>query len=555
MSMDALGLSLWFQYLTLLFAVMATVILTPMVITVFRSSVSRSMARAAAEDVGAADVVHRAGSGVPGGAAMGPSVSVGPGWGPRAGFPVPAPPLPRVAATTALQPAPRQVALMRHSGMIRRRLALAYGLGALGQAVIAAAVLVLSGGFTALSIWVLVLAVLALPVAPTVLLVVAPRPAGRFAWVAAAVMLAWFATWLAGDAMLGLLLFTLYGAAPLAVFLLLNVRFWRAAAPLVMVVSSMTVLGWLLFLDAARQVGVDGALAWAFRLAGASAGLVVGMVVLAAVGRGYQAKRFSDQMIFIYVWWLLITMVEVAVMVVGVGAVGFLALLGPVVAVAASRALLVGVAADRPPAARLLLLRVFGHDRRTERLMDELTMRWQPVGTVDLIAGRDLALRSIAPGELYAFLTGRLSRAFVAGAAEIPERLARRDERPDPDGRFRVNQFFCHQNTWQHVLDALVLSCDGVLMDLRDFDESKLGCLYEIGRLAEHVGEKPIVLLVNERTRLDIVEQAVAAEVFRPDRPPHPWRAGTYALMASGAERGTVDAAVALLLGATPVSR
>src|SRR6476620_10415367 len=68
MSMDALGLSLWFQYLTLLFAVMATVILTPMVITVFRSSVSRSMARAAAEDVGAADVVHRAGSGVTGGA-------------------------------------------------------------------------------------------------------------------------------------------------------------------------------------------------------------------------------------------------------------------------------------------------------------------------------------------------------------------------------------------------------------------------------------------------------------------------------------------------------
>ena len=108
-----------------------------------------------------------------------------------------------------------------------------------------------------------------------------------------------------------------------------------------------------------------------------------------------------------------------------------------------------------------------------------------------------------------------------------------------------MNQFFCHQNTWQHVLDALVLSCDGVLMDLRDFDESKLGCLYEIGRLAEHVGEKPIVLLVNQRTRLDIVEQAVAAEVFRPDRPPHPWRAGTYALMASGAERGTVDAAVA----------
>ena len=71
----------------------------------------------------------------------------------------------------------------------------------------------------------------------------------------------------------------------------------------------------------------------------------------------------------------------------------------------------------------------------------------------------------------------------------MDERLARRDDRPDPDGRFRVNQFFCHRNTWKPTLDRLVASCDAVLMDLRNFDENREGCRYEIRRLGEHGGE------------------------------------------------------------------
>jgi hypothetical protein len=65
-----------------------------------------------------------------------------------------------------------------------------------------------------------------------------------------------------------------------------------------------------------------------------------------------------------------------------------------------------------------------------------------------------LALRNIDPGEFYEFLTGKLTREFVQDAADLDQRLARRDDRQDPDGRFRVNQFFCHRNTWKPTLDS-----------------------------------------------------------------------------------------------------
>jgi hypothetical protein len=198
-----------------------------------------------------------------------------------------------------------------------------------------------------------------------------------------------------------------------------------------------------------------------------------------------------------------------------------------------------------------LLVRVFGHDRRTERLLDELTLRWRSFGTVDLIAGRDLALRNIDPGEFYEFLTGKLAREFVQGEADLDQRLARRDDRQDPDGRFRVNQFFCHRNTWKPTLDRLVATCDAVLMDLRNFNENREGCRYEIRRLAEHAGAKPIVMLTNANTQLDLAES-----LFREAATHHHRRAApdgqVFILQASRSNRATVDTATRLLLGSQP---
>jgi hypothetical protein len=72
--------------------------------------------------------------------------------------------------------------------------------------------------------------------------------------------------------------------------------------------------------------------------------------------------------------------------------------------------------------------------------------------------------------------------------------------RPDPDGRFRVNEFFCHDDTWRATLQALARSSDAVLMDLRGFARERSGCIYELGQLLELVPLRHITLLVDRTT-------------------------------------------------------
>jgi hypothetical protein len=97
----------------------------------------------------------------------------------------------------------------------------------------------------------------------------------------------------------------------------------------------------------------------------------------------------------------------------------------------------------------LLLLRVFGFDRRTQRLLDGLGQRWRYIGPIRLIGGPDLADTSIEPHEFLEFLNRRLTRTFITGRDHLDRRLAASPTRPDPDGLFRIDDFFCHEDTWR----------------------------------------------------------------------------------------------------------
>jgi len=76
------------------------------------------------------------------------------------------------------------------------------------------------------------------------------------------------------------------------------------------------------------------------------------------------------------------------------------------------------------------------------------------------------------PKEIEAYdifqLTGDLVgliNALGDGAKGLESRLSETDVAPDLDGRFRVNDFFCYEDTWKSVLDRLVRDTDAVLMD------------------------------------------------------------------------------------------
>ena len=72
----------------------------------------------------------------------------------------------------------------------------------------------------------------------------------------------------------------------------------------------------------------------------------------------------------------------------------------------------------------LLLFRVFGFDRRTQRLLQDLGQRWRYLGPIRLMGGVDLADSTLEPHEFFDFLNGRLTRAFVRNRQDLEQRLS-----------------------------------------------------------------------------------------------------------------------------------
>ena len=77
------------------------------------------------------------------------------------------------------------------------------------------------------------------------------------------------------------------------------------------------------------------------------------------------------------------------------------------------------------------------------------------MGQIRLIAGPDLATSTVEPHEFLDFLSGKLGRRFISGPETLARRLSETEQRRDFDGRYRVDDFFCHDDTWQMVLKRL----------------------------------------------------------------------------------------------------
>jgi hypothetical protein len=166
------------------------------------------------------------------------------------------------------------------------------------------------------------------------------------------------------------------------------------------------------------------------------------------------------------------------------------------------------VQAGRPPT--LLVLRVFQQDTNVQDLFDRVIERWRLTGNTVLIAGTDLLERTIDAEDIFTFIDGRLGERFIQSPTDIPRRLADFEWQPDVEGRFRVNECYCHDTTWQQALAELIRVSDVVLMDLRNFVEQNKGCLHELQVLASISGQRRVVVLINDQTQLTPAQAAVA---------------------------------------------
>jgi hypothetical protein len=243
---------------------------------------------------------------------------------------------------------------------------------------------------------------------------------------------------------------------------------------------------------------------------------VGGWLLLTALRRAYERKWASDQSITVDAIWLLFALAGGA-FITNNGALWILsapAAFTAYVLVAAVGFRLLGrreraLAKARP--ARLLLLRAFSLGRRSEHLYHVIDTHWRHVGSIQLISGPDLATTTVEPHEFLDFLRGQLARRFIDAPAALETRVKEMDLRPDLDGRYRVNDFFCHDDTWRLVLRRLVAETDLALIDLRGFTTCHAGCVFEIKALVDAVPLERIVILTDDGTDEAYLRQVIRA--------------------------------------------
>ena len=310
------------------------------------------------------------------------------------------------------------------------------------------------------------------------------------------------------------LFWVIENAAPTVLLYLFLMRRIRSVGPMVLVFSIIALLGSQLALsflgasdtrmraavDIAGRVGFGGTGTFVITLLiGLVVFAVLGWVVLRWIGTLYANKKLSDESITIDAIFLLFGINASVDFVfehwawIVAGFVAFAAY--KVVARLGFRFV---PKATSPK--RLLLLRVFALGTRSEPLFDALRKQWLRGGNIAMIAGPDLVTSAIAPHEFLGFLSGRLGRSFIQDDGDLDRRVAAIDSNPDPDGRYRVAEFFCHDDTWQPTLRRLVAMSDAVLMDLRSFSASNQGCVFELGRLLDAMDLRRVVFVIDETT-------------------------------------------------------
>lgn len=364
-----------------------------------------------------------------------------------------------------------------------------------------------------------------------------------------------------------LLAWLLMAGAPTVVLLVLLYRRWRAVGPLVYVVMLTGAIGAVLgFAFVGTDVGTSAILQLAMatnapivplyygvQLLAFLLGALASWLLLRGVSRLYAAKLISDQSLIADAIWLTFCLnlaLDLANESTGWAAAGLVVF--PVYkTVTAIGFALLRRARGTVAGHRLLFLRVFGSSKRSEQLMRLVGARWRHAGPIQLIGATDLAASTLEPHDVLEFVRGKLANRYINGRERLDRQCAAMDLAADADGRFRVNEFLCHDDTWQMTLLRLVTANDAVLMDLRAFAPSNQGCVFELRELVDTVPLSRVALVVDETTDMPFLEAVLRAAweamaAGSPNRRLNPAQATAYRLTGNGgAGAGALIAGIA----------
>jgi hypothetical protein len=302
-------------------------------------------------------------------------------------------------------------------------------------------------------------------------------------------------------------------ALPTLLILLFLQRSVRAVGPLILTFMLIAVSGvWFAISLLGTRPGWDSAAVfYTVMVAGFLVFSSAGWLLLRRLGVLYRRKKFSDQSLMLDSLFLYFAITEAVVLDPSIGRYVWF---GPAAFLAYKVVTWSGFSYLRRrtsghPARMLLLLRVFALGSRSERLFDAFAKRWRRLGSISMIAGPDLVRAAVEPHEFLDFVGGKLSRRFVSGEKDLSERIASLDMAPDPDGRYRVNQFFCRPNTWRITMRKLVREASVVLMDLRSFSSRNQGCVFELREILGAVDLRRVVFLIDSTTDRPFLESTL----------------------------------------------
>jgi hypothetical protein len=90
-------------------------------------------------------------------------------------------------------------------------------------------------------------------------------------------------------------------------------------------------------------------------------------------------------------------------------------------------------------------------------------------------------------------------------------RLRGLETRADRDARYRIDEFFCFDDTWRATVSQLLGQSDVVVMDLRSFGVSNEGSKHELQLLASRGALGRTVLLVDDRTDRQLLDSILSS--------------------------------------------
>lgn len=155
--------------------------------------------------------------------------------------------------------------------------------------------------------------------------------------------------------------------------------------------------------------------------------------------------------------------------------------------------------AQAGPSAKLLFLWVFRTEAAYEMIIN-FGYKWQILGPAFFLNGTGLMSSDDLKTAINFFKKKKL---IIRTEDDLKDFNLRKKNLPSAYGLYEIQSMLCGDEIWKQAIENFMQEKDVVLMSLCGYREENRGCEFEIKKLVNQVPSEKIVLLVNEGTDMN----------------------------------------------------